>query len=217
MKAVIFDLDGVIVSTDEYHFQAWKHLADAEGIPFTREDNHRLRGISRMESLAIILEKSEHVYSDEEILEMAERKNAIYRESLSQLSPVDILPGVVSWLGELRERGIKTAIGSSSKNAGQILKRIGLDRAFDVVVDGTQIQRSKPDPEVFVLAGELLRVAPENCLVVEDAKAGVDAGIAAGMTVLAVGFAANHPQATRTAKNLAHITLEEILQKKNRG
>lgn len=211
IQAVIFDLDGVIVSTDELHFRAWKSLADTEGIPFSREDNERLRGVSRMESLDILLEKATRAYSDDEKAAMAFQKNEIYRESLKDLTPDDILPGVLDVLRGLRERGIKTAIGSSSKNAGPILAAIGLEKAFDAVVDGTHISRSKPDPEVFVLAGRQVGVPPENCLVVEDAAAGVDAGIAAGMPVLAVGSAVAHPDATLRAADLASTSLDEIL------
>ena len=211
IQAVIFDLDGVIVSTDEFHFLAWKQLADAEGIPFTREDNERLRGVSRMESLDILLEKASRQYSDAEKEEMATRKNTIYRESLKELSPADILPGVADVLKGLRERGIKIAIGSSSKNAGPILVAIGLDKTFDEVVDGTHIARSKPDPEVFTLAGKQLGVPPDQCLVVEDADAGVDAGLAAGMPVLAVGSAVAHPGATIKARDLSKMSLDEML------
>lgn len=211
VQAVIFDLDGVIVSTDEYHFQAWKKLADEEGIPFTRHDNERLRGVSRMESLGIILEKSTRTYPEAEKKGMAERKNAYYRELLKNLSAKDILPGVSAVLGELRARGIKLAIGSSSKNAGPILQAIGLGQTFDVVADGTHITRSKPDPEVFALAGTRLGLPAAHCLVVEDAEAGVDAGLAAGMPVLAVGSAVSHPRATLRAESLAHISVEAML------
>jgi beta-phosphoglucomutase len=211
IKAVLFDLDGVIVSTDEYHYQAWKQLAEAEGIPFTRENNERLRGVSRMESLDIILENANRTYSDEEKLEMATRKNTIYRESLRNLSPADILPGVMDVLTGLRERGVKMAIGSSSRNAQPILKAIGLDAAFDAIVDGTHIQRSKPDPQVFSMAGEQVGIEPSQCLVVEDADAGVDAGLAAGMPVLAVGAAVGHPDATLKAADLTTISLDQML------
>lgn len=211
IKAVVFDLDGVIVSTDEFHFQAWKKLADEEGIPFTRHDNERLRGVSRMESLEIILEKSGKAYSEKEKHALAERKNDYYRTSLGQLSPRDILPGVMDVLVGLRKNGIKIGIGSSSKNAGPILKAIGLGTTFDVVVDGTHISKSKPDPEVFTLAGQRLGVQPRECLVVEDADAGVEAGLAAGMPVLAVGSATAHPRATLKAKSLADITVEDML------
>jgi beta-phosphoglucomutase len=211
IKGVIFDLDGVIVSTDEYHFQAWSKLAESEGIPFSREDNERLRGVSRMESLEIVLEKATRDYTDEEKKAMATRKNDIYRESLKKLTPSDILPGVLKVLDGLRQRGVKMAIGSSSKNAQPILKAIGLDDAFDVVVDGTHIERSKPDPQVFSMAGVQLGLAPEECLVVEDADAGVDAGLAADMPVLAVGAATGHSGATLKASDLTAITLDEVL------
>ena len=211
IKAVIFDLDGVIVSTDEFHFLAWKELADAEGIPFDRHDNERLRGVSRMESLDILLEKADRAYSEAEKEAMATHKNDIYRGLLVRLSPADILPGVHAVLEGLRERGVRSAIGSSSKNAGPILAAIGLANAFDTIVDGTHITRSKPDPEVFSLAGRQLGIVPEACLVVEDADAGVEAGVAAGMPVLAVGSARNHPKATLRAADLTGITLEEML------
>lgn len=211
IQAVIFDLDGVIVSTDELHFRAWKALADAEGIPFNRQDNERLRGVSRMESLEIILERATRTYTNEEKEAMATRKNDAYRASLASLSPADMLPGVMPVLGELRARGIKMAIGSSSRNARPILEAIGLADAFDGVADGTHITRSKPDPEVFTLAGRMLGIAPQHCLVVEDAEAGVDAGLAAGMPVLAVGAATAHPDATFKAPDLAHLDLDSLL------
>ncbi|MEZ6190409.1 MAG: beta-phosphoglucomutase [Phycisphaerales bacterium] len=211
VQAVIFDLDGVIVSTDEYHYRAWKRLADAEGITFDRQVNDRLRGVSRMESLEIILERSARMYTETEKLALAEKKNNTYRALLARLSPEDILPGVNEVLEALRTRGIKLAIGSSSKNAGPILQAIGLDRAFDTVVDGTHITRSKPDPEVFTLAAKRLGVSPARCLVVEDADAGVDAALAAGMRVLAVGSAASHPGATLAAENLSQATIDDLL------
>lgn len=211
LLAVLFDLDGVIVSTDQLHFRAWKRLANEEGIPFNQHDNERLRGVSRMESLEILLEKAATPYSDAQKEAMAERKNNFYRESLKSLSPADILPGVLDVLKHLRHRGIRVAIGSSSKNAGPILQAIGLENAFDVVVDGTHIYRSKPDPEVFLLAAKRLDVAPANCLVVEDADAGIEAALAAGMPVLAVGSAASHPKATFRAPDLASTEIAGLL------
>lgn len=211
IKAVIFDLDGVIVSTDEFHYRAWKKMADEEGIPFSLEDNERLRGVSRMESLEIILEKSTHVYSEGEKHLLTERKNTYYRNSLASLSALDILPGVLDKLKELKQRHVKIAIGSSSKNAGPILNAVGLGSTFDVVADGTHVRRSKPDPEVFTLAGNRLGIPPDACLVVEDADAGVEAGISAGMPVLAVGSAIRHPGAHLKAENLAGISASAML------
>ncbi len=211
IKAVIFDLDGVIVSTDEFHYLAWKELAEAEGISFDREDNERLRGVSRMESLDILLEKAAKTYTEEQKQEMAEKKNTIYRGLLQSLSPEDLLPGVADVLEGLQSRGVKIAIGSSSKNAGPILRAIGLGDTFEAVADGTHITRSKPDPEVFALAAQRVGMAPNCCLVVEDASAGVEAGAAAGMRVLAVGSAVDHPLATLSAKDLSSITLDEML------
>jgi len=211
IRAVIFDLDGVIVSTDEYHFQAWKQLANSLGIPFGRESNDRIRGVSRMESLEVVLEKSGKRYSLEEKRELAERKNAYYRELLKGLSPADVLPGVVAMIKALKDRQVKVAIGSSSKNARTILRAVGLEDEFDVIADGNHVTRSKPSPDVFTIAGTRLGISPDECLVVEDAAAGVEAGLAAGMEVLAVGAATGHPRATRHAENLSCISVDELL------
>jgi beta-phosphoglucomutase len=211
IRAVIFDLDGVIVSTDEYHFQAWKQLADEQRIPFDRRDNERLRGVSRMESLEIVLAKSSKRYSLEERRDMAERKNACYGELLKGLSPADILPGVINVIQALKDRQVKIAIGSSSRNARATLRAVGLEDEFDAIIDGNDITRSKPDPSVFTIAAMRLGISPEECLVVEDAEAGVEAGLAAGMRVLAVGAAAGHPRATRCAPDLSGISVDEFL------
>ncbi len=194
IKAVIFDLDGVIVSTDEFHYQAWKKISDEEGIPFNHTINNRLRGVSRMESLDIILERAEKTYTPEEKQALAERKNDYYKKSLVELSPNDLLPGAKHTIEELKKRKVKIAIGSSSKNTPTILKQIGLADEFDAIADGNDITHSKPDPEVFLLAASKLGVPPEACLVVEDAEAGVQAAIAGGMNVAAVGDAGLHSQ-----------------------
>ena len=211
IRAVIFDLDGVLVSTDEYHFQAWQQLAREERIPFTREDNEKLKGVSRMESLEIILRQSPRTFPAEAKDWMAERKNSYYRDLLKQLSPADILPGVLPFLAELRRRRIPAAIGSSSKNAVSILQAIDLSDAFEAVADGTKIKNSKPHPEVFLLAASLLSVPPRHCLVVEDAEAGVEAGLTAGMAVLAVGSASSMAKATHRAKDLSQVSPDQVL------
>lgn len=189
IEAVIFDLDGVIVSTDECHYRAWKKTADEEGIYFDRKINDRLRGVSRMDSLEIVLERAERLYTDEEKVELAERKNNYYKEYIKKLTKDDILNGVNENLAELKAKGIKVAIGSSSKNTPDILKYIGLDNYFDAVSDGNNITKSKPDPEVFLKAADMLGVPYEKCLVVEDADSGIEAGKMAGMYTLAVNNA----------------------------
>ena len=189
IKAVIFDLDGVIVSTDDCHFEAWKKMADEEGIYFDKQINNRLRGVSRMESLNIVLERAAKEYSEEEKLSLAARKNEYYVEFIHKLTPRDILPGVMDTLRALKDKGVKIAIGSSSKNTPIILKRIGLDNYFDAVSDGNNITNSKPDPEVFLKAAEFLGVKNTDCAIVEDADAGIEAGKRAGMKTFAVGNA----------------------------
>lgn len=211
ISGVIFDLDGVIVSTDNCHYLAWKRMADEEGIEFDRTVNERLRGVSRMESLAIILEKATKEYSDEEKQAMAARKNSYYVELIGSLTENDILPGALDTLKLLKNRGVKVAIGSSSRNTPIILRQIGLSNAFDAVADGNAIKNSKPDPEVFLLAARLLNLDPADCLVVEDADAGVQAALAGGMRALGVGSAAMNPTATFTAENLAKADFESIL------
>lgn len=189
MKAVIFDLDGVICHTDEYHYQAWKAMADSMSIPFDRENNNRLRGVSRMASLDIILENYTGELSQTEKEELAEQKNEMYKESLKNMSPADLAEEVKQTLDTLRSRGLKLAIGSSSKNARFILQQLGLGNYFDAISDGNNITRSKPDPEVFVKAAKMLCIPCEECLVVEDAVSGAIAGKAGGMKVVCVGDA----------------------------
>lgn len=195
-KGIIFDLDGVICSTDEYHYLAWKALADRLGIPFDRERNNLLRGVSRMDSLEIILQKSSVTYTDEQKQAFATEKNDLYRESLCQMSPADLPPDVQSTLDALRAMGLRLAIGSSSKNTPFILERIGLDKFFDAVADGNCITHSKPHPEVFLKAAEMLGLSPADCLVVEDAHAGVEAAVAGGFDCAAMGDARDDERAT---------------------
>lgn len=187
--AVIFDLDGVICSTDQYHYLAWKEIADNEGIYFDEEINNRLRGVSRMESLEIILERASRTYTEEEKNAMAEKKNDSYRKLLEQMTPADLPEDAAKTLKSLKAKGIKTAIGSSSKNTPVILNQLGLNDAFDAVSDGNNITKSKPDPEVFRKAAEMLQEAPANCLVVEDARAGVAAAKAGGFDCAGIGEA----------------------------
>lgn len=196
MKAVIFDLDGVICFTDKYHYQAWKALADEIGIYFDEIINNRLRGVSRMASLEIILERADKQYTQAEKEAMAEKKNDIYVQLLQQMSEKDLSAEVKQTLDALRNAGYKLAIGSSSKNTKLILSRIGLGNYFDAISDGTNITRSKPDPQVFTMAAEMLGQKPEDCLVVEDAKAGIQAAFAGGFQSAGIGEAAEHPNVT---------------------
>ena len=189
IKAVIFDLDGVIVSTDDLHYQAWKYMADQEHIEFNKKINHRLRGVSRMESLNIILENATKTYTEEDKIKLANLKNNYYVELLNKLTPKDILPNVLEVLKALKEKHIKIAIGSSSKNAKTILKHINLYDAFDVIADGHDIKHSKPAPDIFLVAAERLGLKPESCMVVEDAVAGIIAAKKAQMIAVAVSDA----------------------------
>ncbi len=212
IQGVIFDLDGVIVSTDELHYQGWKHMADTEGIYFDKEINERLRGVSRMESLEIILEKATKTYTEVQKEALATLKNDYYKELLAtKLSPKDILPGVKDVLAGLKAKGAKIAIGSSSKNTPTILKQIGLDKTFDAISDGNNIKNSKPDPEVFLIAAEKIGLKPEVCLVVEDAEAGITAALAANMKTLAVGSAITDKRADLAAADMSMITVDQML------
>lgn len=195
-KGIIFDLDGVICFTDEYHYLAWKELADREGIYFDKQINNRLRGVSRMASLDIILERASKEYTPEQKLEMATAKNDAYRRLLEKMSPADLDPATKRTLETLREQGMKLAIGSSSKNAKLILSRIGLEGFFDAISDGNNITHSKPDPEVFLKAAQMLGLEPGDCLVVEDAKAGIQAAHDGGFESAALGDAVDSPLAT---------------------
>ena len=188
IKGIIFDLDGVLVSTDEHHFQAWKKLAIELGITgFTRADNARQKGVSRMDSLEIVLEKSDKTYSDKEKAIFAEQKNNFYIGLLKNLTSDAVLPGVIEVLTMLRERNIFIGVGSVSKNAPLILDKTGLRQYIDQISCGIDITKSKPDPEVFLVAAKKLDLLPEQCLVIEDASAGIKAAKAANMRCFGVG------------------------------
>lgn len=188
-KGIIFDLDGVICHTDKYHYQAWKKLADRLGIYFDETINNRLRGVSRMESLNIILERADKTYTEQEKEAFATEKNEVYKELLKQMTTEELSPEVKDTLEALRNKGILLSIGSSSKNAGFILNRLGLGDFFDAVSDGNNISHSKPDPEVFLKAAEFLKLPASECLVVEDAEAGLLAAKNGGMDSAAIGDA----------------------------
>jgi beta-phosphoglucomutase len=185
--ACIFDLDGVIVDTARYHFLAWKRLTDQLGIRFTEEDNERLKGVSRIASLDIILEIGKLNANENQKHEYATRKNQWYVEYISKMTPDEILPGSLAFIKELRNSGIRIAIGSASKNTPMILERVGISDLFDAVADGNIVKKAKPDPEVFLKAAQLINIEPERCVVFEDAVAGVQAAINAGMMCIGIG------------------------------
>lgn len=208
VKAVIFDLDGVLVTTDKLHFEAWKALAEKLGITgFTKADNARQRGVSRMASLEVVLEKTDKVYSDEEKIALAEEKNANYVESLASLSKADVLPGVFDFIDFIKSKGIKVAVGSASKNTPLILNKTELEDKFDAVSCGLDTTKSKPDPEVFLIAAKKLGIAPEECVVVEDSDAGIEAAKAGGMYAVAVGEAEHNPKA-----DIAVASLDSLMK-----
>lgn len=205
-KGIIFDLDGVIVFTDHYHYLAWKEMADEIDTYFDETINNRLRGVSRMASLEIILERYKgKPFSDEEKVELAEKKNLLYVEYLKQMTPNDVSEEVIDTLQELRRRGYKLAIGSSSKNAKFILSRVGITSCFDAISDGTNITKSKPDPEVFLKASEFLNLKPDECAVVEDAYAGIDAAKDGGMIGVAIGDAVNYDRSDYRLKAFSDL------------
>lgn len=204
-EAVIFDLDGVICFTDRYHYLAWKEVADNLGIAFDENINQRLRGVSRMESLEIILEGCEQNFSMEEKEALAERKNRIYRELLNQMTEADLSEEVKNTLDVLRNKGCKLAIGSSSRNAKLILNKLGLSDFFDAVSDGTNITKSKPDPEVFLKAAQMLGKEAGQCLVVEDAGAGVAAACVGGFDSAGIGSASLDADVTYSLEHFSDL------------
>jgi beta-phosphoglucomutase len=194
-RAIIFDLDGVLATTDEYHYLAWKAIADREGIPFDRKANEAFRGVSRAACVDILVKGASRPYDEAERAELAGAKNARYQALLAWLTPAALLPGVEELLDRLEAAGVLVAVGSSSKNTKLILEKTGLAGRFDAVADGYDISRSKPDPEVFLVAARKLGVEPGDCAVVEDAEAGIDAALAAGMKAIGVGPASRYEKA----------------------
>lgn len=187
ISAVIFDLDGVIVDTAHYHFLAWKRLAKELGFDLTKEQNERLKGVSRMQSLEIVLEVGGISLSQHDKERLANQKNTWFNDYIERMAPEEIFPGVRQLLQKLRAKGVKVGLASSSKNARTVIQVLHIGNEFDAVVDGTMITHSKPDPEIFLLAAEKLHTAPENCLVFEDAEAGIEAALRAGMKCIGVG------------------------------
>lgn len=212
IKGFLFDLDGVIVDTAGYHYKAWKKLTNELGFDIDEEFNENLKGISRMDSIAKILEYGKVTLSESEILALATKKNEWYVEMIDQMTAENILPGIPALITQIKALGLKMALGSASKNAPRILERIGLNEAFDAVVDGNSVSKSKPDPEVFVKGAEMLNLAPTECVVVEDAFAGIQAAHAAGMKAIGIGKATDLPNADFIMPSFVGFDLKSFLQ-----
>lgn len=210
IKACLFDLDGVLVDTAKYHYLAWRRLAKELGFDFTKEQNESLKGISRMESLKILLNIGGLTLAEVEKMTLAEKKNNWYREYILKMTPDEILPGTVEFLEELRNNGIKIALGSASKNAMTILNNIKLVNHFDAIIDGTKTSNAKPNPEVFLLGAKELGVSPSECVVFEDAKAGIEAAINAGMYSVGIGDPLVLNKANIVVSSLKEMTLEKL-------
>ncbi len=211
-RACIFDLDGVIVDTARYHFLTWKRLADQLHIPFTEKDNERLKGVSRYESLDIILELGDMKLTQKQKDEYASLKNKWYIDYISRMTPAEILPGSLQFIDELKKAGIKVAIGSASKNTPLILKRIGMEKFFDAVADGNSVSKAKPDPEVFITASKMLKIEPKYCVVFEDAIAGVRAAINAGMMCVGIGSVKILTEAHLVVSGLDKMNLKKLMK-----
>ena len=211
IKGCLFDLDGVIVDTAKYHFIAWRDLAKKLGFEFTEKDNERLKGVSRMASLEILLEVGGiKGLSDDEKQRLAAEKNANYVELISRMTPDEVLPGAADFLRSLRAAGIGVALGSASKNAMTILNRLELTQLFDAIIDGTKVSKAKPDPEVFLKGAEALGLQPAECVVFEDAAAGIEAAIAGGMRCVGIGTKEILGKANIVVRGLSEMNIEKL-------
>jgi len=210
IKACIFDLDGVIVDTAKYHYLAWKRLAGDLGIHFTEKDNEKLKGVSRMASLEIILEIGNVVLDEAKKEELTSLKNKWYVDYINRMTPEEILPGSLEFIRELKKANISVAIGSASKNTPLILERVNLKSLFDAVADGNNVHKAKPDPEVFLTAAGILGVKPENCVVFEDAEAGVEAALNAGMKCVGIGSSEILSKANLIVKGLNQMNIYKL-------
>jgi len=210
VKACIFDLDGVIVDTAVYHYKAWKRLANQMGFDFTEEQNEKLKGVSRTRSLELILQWGGVTKTDAEKEELATQKNTWYVDMISHMKPDEILPGAKEFVQTCRDAGIKTALGSASKNSMMILEKIGMVNLFDAIIDGNKVSKAKPDPEVFLKGAEEVGIAPANCVVFEDAIAGIEAAVAGGMKSVGIGSPEVLGEANLVVSGLNEMSLEKL-------
>ncbi len=213
IKACIFDLDGVIVDTAKYHYLAWKELARGINFDFTEKDNERLKGVSRMRSLDILLEIGKKDLDEETKLKYAENKNIRYLEYILKMTPNEILPGVIDLLEELKRKKIKIGLGSSSKNAATILNQVKLIGYFDVVIDGTKVSKAKPDPEVFLKGAEALGITANECIVFEDAEAGIEAALSGGFKCIGIGSKDVLGKADYVMQGFENVSFNDIISK----
>jgi len=209
VRGFIFDLDGVLTDTAEYHYRAWQRLADEEGLSFSREHNEQLRGVARRESLLLILNGRR--VPEEQLLAMLDRKNRYYLEHIQEVSPRDWLPGARELLAELRAAGYKTALGSASKNARQVIEALGATDLLDAISDGHSVQRQKPAPDLFLHAADQLGLAPAECVVVEDAAAGIEAARAGGFRTVGIGPRERVGEAEAVLASLEGVRLRDLL------
>jgi len=210
IKACIFDLDGVIVDTAVYHYKAWKRLANSLGFDFTEEQNEKLKGVSRVRSLELILQWGGITKTPAEQETLATQKNTWYVDMISHMTPTEILPGAKEFVLACRDAGLKTALGSASKNSMMILEKINIVGMFDAVIDGNKVSKPKPDPEVFLKGAEAVGIAPANCVVFEDAIAGVEAALAGGMKAIGIGSPAVLKEADLVVSGLDKMNLEML-------
>lgn len=210
IQAFIFDLDGVITDTAEFHYRAWKRLADNEGIPFSRQDNEALRGISRRESLHLLLKGCQ--ITENQALAWMERKNNYYLDLIKEITPGDLLPGARELLEELRAAGLKNALGSASKNAAEVIGRLGIRSLFDAIADGYSVTQPKPAPDLFLYAARQLALPPPACVVVEDAAAGIDAALAGGFRTVGLGPVERVGAAEAVFPGLGGVKLKDLLE-----
>ena len=209
IQGFIFDLDGVLTDTAEYHYRGWKRLAEEIGLPFTREDNEALRGIPRRESLMLILK--ERQIPEEQLLEMMKRKNCYYLDFIREITPRDVLPGTVELLKEIRTAGLKSAVGSASKNAPEVLQRLGIDHLLDAISHGGSVEKQKPAPDLFLHAAAQLGLEPAECVVVEDAAAGIEAALAGGFHSVGLGPPERVGKAHVVLPSLEGVHLDDLL------
>lgn len=210
IRGFIFDLDGVITDTAEFHYRAWKRMADELGIPFTRRDNEALRGIPRRESLLLLLKG--RTLAEAEMLDCMERKNNYYLEYIREITPENLLPGSINLLHEIRSAGLKCAIGSASKNTCEVLERLGILELFDAIADGYSVVRQKPEPDLFLYAANELKLQPDECIVVEDAAAGIEAALRGGFHTMGVGPRERVGEAEKVFPSLEGVNLAMIME-----